>query len=327
MSLELGNANVDMEAPADMLAVLPPGRNAWGERPIEIRNHTVDSRRWRAFEFRGDDIIVGTWARSGTTWVQQIIGQLIFGPVTELPVCDISPWVETRAYPLGKMLALLSAQEHRRFLKTHLPVDALVHSGRAKYIYIGRDGRDVLWSWFTHHHAMTDFAYDVTECVPGRVGPPLGRPIEDFRRYFHEWLVRDGFPLWSFWQNVESWWRARELPNVLLLHFNNLKADLPGEIRRIARFLDVRIDEGHFPAIVENCGFHHMKENAAKLSWYLEQSFKGGARSFINRGTGGNWKDLLTDEDVAEYYRYVDLNLSGDCARWLASGEREITHA
>ncbi len=30
--------------------------------------------------------------------------------------------------------------------KTHLPVDALVFSPEAKYLYIGRDGRDVIWS-------------------------------------------------------------------------------------------------------------------------------------------------------------------------------------
>ena len=48
-------------------------------------------------------------------------------------------------------MPLVEAQTHRRFLKTHLPVDALVFSEKAKYIYIGRDGRDVVWSLYNHH--------------------------------------------------------------------------------------------------------------------------------------------------------------------------------
>jgi hypothetical protein len=46
---------------------------------------------------------------------------------------------------------MVEAQTHRRFLKTHLPLDALVFSPKAKYIYIGRDGRDVVWSMYNHH--------------------------------------------------------------------------------------------------------------------------------------------------------------------------------
>ena len=315
-------------ATAAALPELSEGRNVWGHPPQELRNHSVDSRRWRAFDFREGDIVIGTWARSGTTWMQQILGQLIFNGEPGLPVCDLSPWVETRAYPLERMLAFLEGQQHRRFVKTHLPVDSLVHSKDAKYIYVGRDGRDVLWSWFQHHHAMTDFAYDLTARVPDRVGPPLPRPLADFREYFHEWLDRDGWPLWSFWQNVDSWWRARNEPNVLLVHFTELKADLPAQIRRIARFLDIGIEESLLPRIVEHCGFQHMKENASKLSWYLEKSFANGAQSFVNKGTNGNWRDLLTPGDLQKYEEHASRNLAGPCARWLATGEsKEEFHA
>src|SRR5512139_3293324 len=124
-----------------------PLLNAWLEPPREIRNHTMDSRRWYDFRFREGDIVVATWAKTGTTWLQQILGQLIFGLVEGIPVFDRSPWIEHRCFAKEAMLEMLQAQTHRRFVKTHLPVDALVYSSRAKYIYIGRDGRDVLWSW------------------------------------------------------------------------------------------------------------------------------------------------------------------------------------
>ena len=82
----------------------------------------------------------------------------------------------------------------RRFLKTHLGVDALVFSPNAKYIYIGRDGRDVAWSLYNHHANANQSSYDALNKTPGLVGPPIDRPPDDVRQYFLEWLERDGEP-------------------------------------------------------------------------------------------------------------------------------------
>ena len=57
--------------------------------------------------------------------------------------------------------------------------------------------------------------------------------------YFRDWLEGDGAPFWSFWENVRSWWAIRALPNVMMVHFADLKADMPGEIKRIGAFLDM----------------------------------------------------------------------------------------
>ena len=38
----------------------------------ELHNMLMDSTRWDGFNFRDDDIVVDTWAKSGTTWTQQI---------------------------------------------------------------------------------------------------------------------------------------------------------------------------------------------------------------------------------------------------------------
>ncbi len=82
-------------------------------------------------------------------------------------------------------------------------------------------------------------------------------------------MERDGHPFWPFWENVRSWWEIRHLPNLMLLHFNELhfnelKADLPGQIRRIADFLEIPVDESRWPAILEHCSFDYMKANATK---------------------------------------------------------------
>ena len=85
----------------------------------------------------------------------------------------MSPWLDLRVPPKAVKLPVVEAQTHRRFLKTHLPVDALVFSPRAKYIYIGRDARDVVWSFYNHHVNANETWYSALNDTPGRVGPPI----------------------------------------------------------------------------------------------------------------------------------------------------------
>ncbi|MDQ5851064.1 MAG: sulfotransferase domain-containing protein [Chloroflexota bacterium] len=292
----------------------------WPVKTRELHNHHFDSTIWNDFRFRDDDIVIATYAKSGTTWTQQIVSQLLFNGAEGLEVAEMSPWLDLRVPPKEVKLPAVEAQTHRRFLKTHLPVDALVFSPKAKYIYIGRDGRDVVWSMYNHHANANDLWYQVLNDTPGRVGPPIGRPPSSTRDYFVEWMERDGHPFWPFWENVRSWWEIRHLPNVLLLHFNDLKADMPGQIRRIAAFLEIPIDEERWPAILEHCSFEYMKANATKSVPLGGIIFEGGARTFIHEGTNGRWRDVLSPEEVRKYEDMARQHLGPTCARWLATG-------
>jgi aryl sulfotransferase len=286
-----------------------------------MQNHHMDSRRWNGFKYRDDDIVIGTWAKTGTTWMQQVISQLIFDGAENVPIMDLSPWVDLRAIPYDEMIAGLEAQTHRRFLKTHLPVEALVFSRRAKYIYIARDGRDAVWSLYNHHAGFNEQFYAMMRNIPELVGPPLEPPIDDIALYFRQWLDGDGYPFWPFWSHVQSWWDIRRLPNVMLVHFNALKADLPREMRRVAAFLDIEIEPAKWPILVEHCTFAYMKRNAAALSPALLEVFRGGADTFVHKGTNDRWREVLTPADIAKYERAARENLTPACARWLATGE------
>ena len=286
---------------------------AWPVKTRELHNHHFDSTMWNGFAFRDDDIVIATYAKSGTTWTQQIISQLIFNGEEGLEVAEMSPWLDLRVPPREIKLPAVEAQTHRRFIKTHLPVDALVFSPKAKYLYIARDGRDVVWSMYNHHANANAFWYEALNDSPGRVGPPI-----DVRQYFYDWMEKDGHPFWPFWENIRSWWDIRHLPNVMLLHFAELKADMPGQIRRIAGFLDIPIDETRFPAIVEHCTFDYMKANATKSVPLGGAFWDGGAETFVNKGTNGRWRDILTPEDNARYEAMAKAELGEECAAWLA---------
>lgn len=289
----------------------------WPVKQRELTMWVIDSREWNGFDFRDDDIVIATWAKSGTTWMQQIVSQLIFAGEPDLYGSSRSPWPDFRMRPDGVERAI--AQTHRRYLKTHLPLESLVYSPKAKYLYVGRDGRDCYWSWHNHHANFTQEMLDsINALYPGQ--PPVPYPNPDVRLAFLQWLDRDAYPNWPFWSHVQGWFDARHLPNLKLVHFANLKADLRGEIEKIAEFLEIDVDPALWPAILEHCSLNYMKMVAAKDE-RAKFVFKGGGATFINKGTNGRWRDLLTPADIARYEAEVARNLTPECARWLATGE------
>jgi aryl sulfotransferase len=301
-----------------------PASINWPRKTREMHSHHFDSTIWNDLKFRDDDIIISTYAKAGTTWTQQIIAQMLFGGDPNLAVAEMSPWLDLRVPPKQVKLPEVEAQKHRRFLKTHLPVDALVFSPKAKYLHIGRDGRDVVWSLYNHHANANQTWYDALNLTPGLVGAKIEPPPSDIRHYWRQWLDRDGFPFWSLWDNVRTWWAIRGLPNVMMLHFSDLKHDMPGQMRRIAKFLDITVNESRWPAIEEYCSFEWMKRNATKSVPLGGAFWDAGAEVFINKGVNGRWKDVLSAAESAEYERRAEKELGAECAAWLKAGTMRV---
>ena len=297
----------------------------WPVKTRELNDAYSDSARWNDFQFRDGDVVLATYAKVGTTWTAQIIWQLIHGGQPGVEGSAVAaPWLEMRVRPFQPMHDMLKAQTHRRCIKTHLPLDALTFSPKAKYITVGRDARDMVWSAFNHQDGYTDEFIDQLNCPPGRPGAIVSRPGTDIRDYYLGFLeagVPPGFGFVSFWPHIQGWWDARNLPNVLLVHYASLKADLAGEMRRIARFLEIEIDEAVFPAMVEHCTFDYMRQTAIAAPTVVG-GFKDGARTFFNKGVNGRWKDVLSDAEIARCDGAAAHNLSSECAHWLATGER-----
>lgn len=279
----------------------------------------MDSTVWDRFRFRDGDVVVASYAKSGTTWVQQIVGQLVHGAAPEVPIRDISPWLDYRLSP-PDALDRLDAQAHRRIVKTHLPLDALTVSPKARYLYVGRDGRDVAMSLHHHHGEGNGLWYQMLNADPD-AGPPMPRADPDARRYFRHWLATGGEPFWPYFEHVAAWWPARRLPNVRFVHFNRLKADLAGEVRAIAGFLGCDLPEDRLPEILEHCSFGYMKAHADLVAPLGGRIFEHGAQAFIHQGTNGRWREVLSAQDSAAYEARALAELGAEAARWLATGE------
>jgi aryl sulfotransferase len=297
----------------------------------EYRTWSVDSRRWNEYRPRADDILIATYPKCGTTWAQRIVSLLVFQTTDAKPIFEISAWVDQRfAQPIQDVIVRIEAQPHRRFLKSHLPLDGLPFYDEVKYIHVARDGRDACMSLHNHMAGFVDEAIGrlskagLDDELIARPFPPVP---DDPARFFHRWITEgvaqgheDGMPNLSFFQFERAWWEARSRPNVLLVHYNDLKSDLPGEMQRIADFLEIEVAPAVLGEFVEAAGFEAMSRDGDALMARAAAGWRDGSRTFFNKGTNGRWRDVVSEADLALYDAKVKAMLSPECALWVAEG-------
>ena len=273
------------------------------DRPIEreYRSIVSDNFRWQQFEPRAGDIFVCTPPKCGTTWMQTIVETLVFQG-RDLPgaVMDIAPWIDARFHPLDEITARLDAQTHRRSIKTHTPADGIPWVSTASYIVVGRDGRDACMSMLNHmRNIRPDVMMELAMSAEAdgidlsETGLP---PTEDVHEFF-EWSM-NSYPLW--FEHVAAFWQHYGEPNVLLVHYNDMKADLDAQMRQVSEFLGIPVDEQRWSELVELCTFASMKARPDEIGDF-ESHFVGGADTFLYKGTNDRWRDVLTEDELATF--------------------------
>ncbi len=290
--------------------------------PREVRTRIMDSTRWREVRLRASDIVVASWGKSGTTLTVQMVSQLLSNGAEGMS--SKAPWVEAVPFaPRERMLAAVESLPEPRLLKTHLPSDALVLHPEVRYLYVGRDARDVIWSAYNHHISLTAASIEAFN-QSGGSGPPIAPFSGSARDYYLYWLEHGELPGFTlnepFWAHVRGWWAQRQRPNVLLLHHARITADPEGELRRLAAFLGLRIDEAAMPRMLSHCRIEYMREHASNLPGYT-RIFAQGSRSFFHEGSNGRWREVLSAEEIARCDAIAARELPEDCARWLRTGE------
>ena len=111
------------------------------------------------------------------------------------------------------------------------------------------------------------------------------------------------------------------MPNVMFVHFADLKADMPGQIRRIAEFLELPINEDKWQDILLHCSFDFMKKHATRSTPLGGAFWDDGAKVFVNKGVNGRWTEILPSADSERYEQRALEELGPDCARWIATGK------
>jgi aryl sulfotransferase len=300
------------------------------EPKYERRSWSHDSRRWAHYRPRPGDIVIATSAKCGTTWTQQIVSLLVFASPEPRELGALSPWIDHRIRPIEDVIAGIEAQTHRRFVKSHLSFDAMPIYDSVRYIHTARDGRDAFMSWHNHssnYSEMVLAAFDAAGLGDETIGIPLPRAPKSPAEFFDTWIMegpesnkRNDFSCSKFFELERSYWRERGRENLLMVHYNDLKADLSGEMRRIAGFLGIDIPEKLWPELVEAARFETMKKNGAQILPHATMAWDKGYERFLFKGSNERWRGVLSEEQLARYEARVNAELEPVLAQWLANG-------
>jgi len=298
--------------------------------PKRYRSLVADSARWDGFEFRPGDIVISTPPKCGTTWTQMLCALLVFDePTLPAALDEVSPWLDMCNRSLDEVRAVLAAQTHRRFIKTHTPLDGLPLRRDVTYLVVGRDPRDVAIS-FEHHEANMDWDHflalreeavgnaDLAELPPRP--PPLADPVERFRRFVYDETPVGPPNLASVVRHLDSGWQRRRAPNVALFHYSDYRTDLVGEMLRLAKGLDIPCTPERARALAPEAGLARMRERASELAPAASQQNWKDAREFFRSGGSGEWRARLTDADLAAYEARVAALVGADLAAWAHGG-------
>jgi aryl sulfotransferase len=288
---------------------------------VRYRSDDDDSARWDNFPFRDGDIVISTRSKTGTTWVQMICALLVFQTTTPpAALSDLSPWLDHLVEPRDDVVARLEAQPHRRFIKTHTPLDGIPVDPRAMYLVTARHPLDMAVSLYHQGDNIDRERMRELTGSPAPASPPKSRP--QVRDWLHGWVERDVSPVdWpdslpGVLHHISDAWARRSAGNVVLVHYADLLDDLEGQMRRIADRLGIAVPEHSWPSLVEAATFASMRSRADELTPNTQGVLKDN-QVFFRRGSSGAGRELLSDQEMAHYLERADTLAEPDILEWL----------
>ena len=243
-----------------------------------------DRQQGLALKLRPTDVVITPFAKSGTTWTQQIVHCLrTRGDMDFDDISRVVPWIETSP-GLGIDLDAEQKSNPRAF-KSHLAWSEIPQGGR--YIVVIRDPKDALYSLF--------------KFIEGWFFEPGSIALDDYAR---EFFIRDR----DYWKHLSSWWPRRNDDDVLLMAFEHMKLDLSGTIEYIADFADIKLDDELKEITEEHASLKFMLQHKNKFDDLLMREMSeqvaslppGSDSAKVRVGGVGEHAQHLSDDISAE---------------------------
>jgi len=288
---------------------------AMPQRTTSYIGRRTDSRRWDQFRARTDDIFICTPPKCGTTWTQAICALLVFGRTNfDGQIGRISPWIDAKMTPIEAIMQTLDAQTHRRFMKTHTPLDGIPHFAQCQYLMVYRDPRDAYFSMRSHMDNVHD-------------APAIPQLAANPRAGFRAWLdapfeagVGDQRSLAAFVQHYESFRRFQDRPNFHFFHYADYKRDLRGNFERIATALGLEQPGATLDDLSEAATFDNMKARPDTYTPAFGLGVWKDDTAFFSKGQNAQWRDVLGTSELALYAKRIGHLLPAEDVAWLENG-------
>jgi aryl sulfotransferase len=285
------------------------------KRTSRYRGRFSNTDRWDAFRPRCDDLFICTPPKCGTTWTQAICAFLILG-TDELydSLLNISPWFDSEFEPLDRCVETLDAQDHRRFVKTHTPLDGIPFFESSTYFVVYRNPIDTYFS--SRHHRLNL-----------RERPESAHLDPDPRVGFRAWIedpfkpgVGEQQSLQGYAHHFRTFRDYSHLDSIHFFHYSDMKRDLPSVIRRMAEALGLPVSPDRVAAICELVSFAEMKRQSSVFSPGAGKSVFTSDDAFFRSGTNDQSVGVLTPDDIALYEERVTDLLTSAERLWVEQG-------
>jgi hypothetical protein len=263
--------------------------------PTKVSSPEVFARA-KHYQPRPEDVFVATQMRCGTTWMQQLVYQIVTrgqGELGEGHLYAISPWIDA-VNSVAIENAPLVGDRPTRIIKTHLPTSLCPYSADARYIYVTR-------------HPVSCFAsiVDYNRSLLGPLMPPIQTQAD--------WYCSDRM-YWLPWpRHVDGFWKwASTRDNVRFVHFEEMKKDFAGVLDRVGRFLGCELTPAERKLVATRCSFQYMKDHEELFEMAPPTMFSAAQGEFLASGQESR-KDDVTPA--------VSARIIGFCRQALANSD------
>ena len=233
-------------------------------------------------EVFSDDVYLDSYPRSGNTWTRLLVGNYISeGNCTRDSVPEIVPDIHWGDRSVCDDL------ERPRFIKSHMPFVPEY----PRVVYIARDGRDVAVSYYYYYMRL------------GRLdeASPFSSFLPEFNR---------GKVMFGSWSEHANSWLDSGLEQLLVIRYEDIKADPKTELLRIVEFAGLPADERLADLAVEKSTFETWQSSEKRAG--VDSRTRMHARS----GAAGQYAELFSSAELAEF-----MEIHGPAMTRLGYGE------
>lgn len=226
----------------------------------------------------GDNFLI-SYPKSGNTWMRFLLANLIRNEdVSLVNIDDI-------IFSVYSMKNKSTNKLGKRIIKSHSYFDIKFSSN--KVVYIVRDVRDVVVSLYYYYKKKCKIEIE-------------------FNDFFCRFINDEVYPEFGNWgHHLGSWIGAKggDKVNFLLIRYEDMLEDTFKELKKVCEFLNIDANEDRIKRAVENCNFNKLKLNEEEVENIATET-KDSRKDikFFRKGTSGQWKDILTEDQLQQLY-------------------------